>query len=155
MSIHEFPSGKDPGQIELMGRTVRLPEQGNSNSHGTRPVHQSISMISGLGRASCTKELPLGRIRRKRSAPRGPGGRRWCLPRMPRPAIARTPAFTSPQKSIYRKSYSPRGVTDSVFSSFCLILSSLELSDTKLRSSLSKIDLLHKWPAHGTDNSWT
>ena len=27
---------------------VRLPEKGNSNSHGTRPVHQIITMITWI-----------------------------------------------------------------------------------------------------------
>ena len=55
-------AGESPAQIHDSNRgyqhetvtrkvDVRLPGKGNSNSHGTRPVHLIITMISGFGPA--------------------------------------------------------------------------------------------------------
>ena len=55
---------------------VRLPGKGNSNSHGARPVHQTISMIKWIRTNNPKPRTPVGVIRMDGAVDHGPASPR-------------------------------------------------------------------------------
>jgi len=49
--------------IRLSGKDIRLPEKGNSNFHGARPVHQIISTIKWIQTRRLSTKNSLSAIR--------------------------------------------------------------------------------------------